>query len=65
MSYILHLGHQPTDVSGISGLLNTTALGFDAALDVNCIRYIATRSYALSFTFGFAAPAGDLWLGFR
>lgn len=65
MSHILHLGHQPTDVSGISGLLNTTAIGFDATLDVNCIRFIATRSYAMPFSLGFAAPAGDLWLGFR
>ncbi|NGQ93399.1 FscB [Rhodobacter sp. HX-7-19] len=65
MSYILHLGHQPTDVAGISGLLNTTAIGFDANLDVNGIRFIASRSYAMPFSLGFAAPAGDLWLGFR
>lgn len=65
MSYILHLGHQPTDVSGISGLLNTTAIGFDANLDVNGIRFIASRSYAMPFSLGFVAPAGDLWLGFR
>lgn len=65
MSYILHLGHQPTDVSGIVGLLNTTAIGFDAALDVNGIRFVATRSLAMPFALGFAAPAGDLWLGFR
>lgn len=65
MSYILHLGHQTTDVSGISGLLNTTAIGFDANLDVNGIRFIASRSFALSFSFGFASPAADLWLGFR
>ena len=65
MSYILHLGHQATDVSGITGLLNTTAIGFDANLDVNGIRFIASRSFALSFSFGFAAPAADLWLGFR
>jgi hypothetical protein len=65
MSYILHLGHQPTDVSGIVGLLNTTAIGFDAALDVNGIRFVATRSLAMPFALGFAAPTGDLWLGFR
>ena len=27
MTYILHLGHQPTDISGISGLLSTVAAG--------------------------------------
>jgi hypothetical protein len=30
MSYILRLGHQLTDIAGISGLLSTTAGGFDA-----------------------------------
>ena len=65
MSYILHLGHQPTDVSGISGLLNTTAIGFDANLDVNGVRFAVSRSYAMPFSLGFAAPASDLWLGFR
>lgn len=65
MSYILHLGHQPTDVSGISGLLNTTAIGFDANLDVNGIRFSGSRSFAMPLSLGFAAPSGDLWLGFR
>jgi len=29
MSHILHLGHQPTDLSGIAGLISTAAGGFD------------------------------------
>ena len=65
MSYILHLGHQPTDVSGIAGLLSTAAGGFDPTLDVNGIRFIGTRSNAAPFSIGFAPPVGDLWLGFR
>jgi len=39
MTYILHLGHQPTDISGISGLLSTVAGGFDDTLDVNGLRF--------------------------
>jgi hypothetical protein len=65
MSYILHLGHQPTDISGISGLLSTVAAGFDATLDVNAIRFTGVRTYAAPFAVGFAPPLGDLWLGFR
>jgi hypothetical protein len=65
MSYILHLGHQPTDVSGITGLLSTVAGGFDPTLDVNGLRFSGTRSLAAPFAIAFAPPAGDLWLGFR
>ena len=65
MTYILHLGHQPTDISGISGLLSTVAAGFDATLDVNAIRFTGVRTYAAPFAVGFAPPVGDLWLGFR
>jgi hypothetical protein len=65
MSYILHLGHQPTDVSGISGLLSTVAGGFDPALDVNGLRFSGARTLAAPFAIGFAPPVGDLWLGFR
>jgi hypothetical protein len=65
MSYILHLGHQPTDVSGITGLLSTVAGGFDPTLDVNGLRFSGTRSLAAPFAIAFAPPLGDLWLGFR
>jgi hypothetical protein len=65
MTYILHLGHQPTDISGISGLLSTVAAGFDPTLDVNAIRFTGVRTYAAPFAVGFAPPVGDLWLGFR
>lgn len=65
MSYILHLGHQPTDIAGISGLLNTTAGGFDANLDVNAIRHSGSSTYSAPFSFSVPEPAGDLWLGFR
>ena len=65
MSYVLHLGHQPADISGINGLLDTTPLGFDPALDVNCIRFIGTRTLGAPFSFAVPEPVGDLWLGFR
>lgn len=65
MSYILHLGHQPTEVSGIAGLLSTVAGGFDPNLDVNGIRFSGSRSFAAPFAIAFAPPTHDLWLGFR
>ncbi|WP_209426689.1 FscB [Pararhodobacter sp. SW119] len=65
MTHILHLGHQPTDLSGVTGLLSTDAAGFDATLDVNCIRISTHRDNAVPLGIGFPAPAGDLWLGFR
>ncbi len=65
MSYILHLGHQPTDISGISGLNSTAAGGFDPTLDVNAIRFFGARPYQVPFAIAHPPPAGDLWLGFR
>ena len=65
MSYILHLGHQPTDIAGISGLLSTVAGGFDPTLDVNAIRHSGTIAYSAPFSLSVPEPAGDLWLGFR
>jgi len=65
MTYILHLGHQPTDISGISGLLSTVSGGFDDTLDINGIRFNGSRTLATPFAMGFPAPLGDMWLGFR
>jgi hypothetical protein len=65
MSHILHLGHQPTDLSGIAGLISTTPGGFDPTLDVNGVRLIGARFSVMPFAVSFAPPAGDLWLGFR
>jgi hypothetical protein len=65
MSYILHLGHQPTDISGIAALLSSVAGGFDPTLDVNAIRISAARNAAVPFAINIPAPVGDLWLGFR
>lgn len=65
MTHILHLGHQPTDISGVSGLLSTVALGFDPTLDVNGIRISTERSAATPFAINIPPPAGDMWLGFR
>ncbi len=65
MSHILHLGHQPTDLSGTAGVLSTVAAGFDADLDVNGLRFSGSRGQAFPFAIGFAPPAGDMWLGFR
>jgi hypothetical protein len=65
MSYILHLGHQPNDIAGISGLLSTAAGGFDPTLDINAIRHTGSSTYSAPFSLSVAEPAGDLWLGFR
>lgn len=65
MTHILHLGHQPTDVSGIAGMISTAAAGFDPNLDVNGIRFSGSRTLVAPFSIAFPAPAGDLWLGFR
>ena len=65
MSHVLHLGHQPTDISGISGYLSTVSAGFDAELDINGLRFSGGRSTYMPFAIAHAAPAGDLWLGFR
>ena len=65
MSHILHLGHQPTEVSGIAGMISTAAAGFDATLDVNGLRFSGTRTHVAPFSIAFQAPLGDLWLGFR
>jgi hypothetical protein len=65
MTHILHLGHQTTDVSGITGLLSTAAGGFDPTLDVNAIRFSGSRALTAPFSIAFDPPAGDLWLGFR
>jgi hypothetical protein len=58
---VLHLGHQVTDLTGVSGLISTDAAGFDADLDSNCIKVTSDRANAVPITCEFAAPAGDLW----
>lgn len=65
MTHILHLGHQPTDISGISGYLSTLTAGFDATLDVNALRFFGRRTLFVPFRITHAPPVGDLWLGFR
>lgn len=65
MSHILHLGHQPTDISGITGLISTIAGGFDPTLDTNAIRIVSAPANPMPFALGITPPQGDLWLGFR
>ena len=65
MSHVLHLGHQPTDIGGITGLMSTVAGGFDPALDTNAIRHSGTNALAAPFSLAVREPTGDLWLGFR
>lgn len=65
MSYILHLGHQVTDLAGVEGRIVTDAGGFDPELDVNCVRISAGNGSAVPFSASWAPPAGDVWLGFR
>ena len=65
MTHILHLGHQVTDLSGVTGLISTDAAGFDPAYDVNAIRITATNGSSVPFTATWAEPTGDVWVGFR
>ena len=65
MTYILHLGHQDTDLAGVAGRHFTTAGSFDASIDVNSLRYSGTNAVVAPFSFPIQAPSGDLWLGFR
>lgn len=63
---VLHLGHQPADVSGITaGQISTDAAGFDADLDVNAIEFTGGRESSSPFSVAFGAPSGDLWFQFR
>jgi hypothetical protein len=63
---ILHLGHQPADMSGVAAdHMSTDAAAFDPDLDVNGIRFYGGRSFASPFSVGFAAPVGDLWFQVR
>ena len=63
---ILHLGHQPADVSGVTAAhMSTDADAFDPDLDVNGIRFYGGRSFNARFSVAFDAPAGDLWFQVR
>ena len=63
---ILHLGHQPADLSGVTGAnLSTDAAAFDADLDVNGLRFEGDDNFERPFLLSFAAPSGDLWLQVR
>lgn len=50
MSHILHLGHQVTDLAGIEGRISADAAGFDADLDVNCIKITTTETASVPFS---------------
>ena len=65
MTHILHLGHQVTDLAGVEGRISTDAVGFDAELDVNCVRINSTNGASVPFSASWAVPTGDVWLGFR
>lgn len=65
MTHILHLGHQVTDLAGIEGRISTDAAGFDPELDVNCVRISSSTGASVPFSASWAAPTGDVWLGFR
>ena len=65
MSHILHLGHQVTDIAGVTGRISTDAAGFDADLDVNCIKITTTETASVPFSASWGPPTGDVWLGFR
>jgi len=65
MTNILHLGHQPSDLSGVATLISTVAGGFDPALDINGLRINTTNGVSTPISFALPPPQGDLWLGCR
>ncbi len=65
MSYILHLGHQETDLSGVAGRISTDAAGFDPAYDVNAVKISANTGSSVPFSATWVEPTGDVWIGFR
>jgi len=65
MSHILHLGHQVTDLSGVTGLISADAAGFDPVYDVNAVKITANNGSSVPFTATWAEPTGDVWVGFR
>lgn len=65
MSYILHLGHQETDLSGVEGRVSTDAGGFDPDYDVNCIKIVTSNANPVPFAAEWAEPTGDVWISFR
>ena len=65
MSYVLHLGHQETDLAGISGRISADAAGFDPELDVNCIKITSADTAPVPFSASWPPPTGDVWVGFR
>jgi hypothetical protein len=65
MSHILHLGHQVTDLAGIADRISADAAGFDADLDVNCIKISTSNTNPVPFAAEWAEPSGDVWISFR
>jgi hypothetical protein len=65
MTDILHLGHQPSDLTGVASLISTVAGGFDPALDVNGLRISATNSVATPISLTLPPVQSDLWLSLR
>jgi len=64
MTHILHLGHQNTDLSGVTGHHATDAGYFDASLDVNSLYYFGTRALVAPFSLPMKAPRGISGSGF-
>jgi len=65
MSYVLHLGHQETDLVGLTGRISTDAAGFDPAYDTNGIKITTSETGSVPFSASWRPPVGDVWLGFR
>lgn len=67
MSHILHLGHQPADLSGVEAADLSTASGrFDPALDNNGLEYTVNLEIGPSFGLPIAEPVSDeVWLQLR
>jgi len=57
MSYILHLGHQATDLAGVEGRISTDAAGFDPDLDINCIKITTPEAVSVPFSTSWDPPS--------
>jgi len=63
---VLHLGHQATDLAGVSTSDITTATdAFDSDLDVNGVKVVVSNEMSHPFALNVDPPTGDLWLQFR
>lgn len=59
MSDILHLGHQESDISGVTGLLVTTSGTFDSKYDINAIEIDVNKGGLSEFSLEWPIPSNN------